>query len=67
MNIYYLKKSERKKGRNRKKGGNTCAHAKRGNRRKVKMATRGQKWLGVGVACPLKGPDLKTNTLKLEL
>ena len=55
MNIYYLKKRERKKGRNRKRErGKTRVY--------IKMAQIGQEWLRVGVACSLKGPDQKNNT-----
>ena len=60
---HLLLKEERETERQR---GDMCAHAKRENRKRFKMVTRGQKSLGVGVACPLKGPETKGITIGVE-
>ena len=58
LNIYYLKKGRHRQTEKDRK--HVCTHQEK-ERKEAKMATRGQKSLGVGVACPLKGPETKRN------
>ena len=47
--------------RGRQKGRHTCAHAKSEKQKEAKMVVRDHRSLGVGVARPLKGPEVKRN------
>ena len=51
-----------KKTEKKERQRHVCAHQER-EQKEAKMAMRGQKSLGVGVACPLKGPETKWNNI----
>ena len=59
---HLLLKRERKTEteKKRERWESTCQEREK---KEAKMATRGQKSLGVGVACPLKGPETKRNNI----
>ena len=54
------RKTETEKRRERKDRKHVCTRQER-EQKERKMVSRGQKSLGVGVACPLKGPETKRN------